>query len=413
MRRTTSRRALARVVIGLATAIVAGACGGGSGGDDSTGPDGPAARAVYEQPTLVASPAAGPFVTVAAGWTHTCAATAAGATYCWGQNDAGQLGVATAVPTCQLAGAPCTSAPLPVQGGRTFTALTASLRHSCALDASGAAACWGGGAAGQLGDGSRTSSSTPLAVAAASPLARLSASLAGGVTCGLTTDGRALCWGQTGEGQLGTGTALVAAYTPVAVNGALRFTAVGVGESHACALTAAGEAYCWGNNWFGQLGVGSAGGAGGLARALTPTRVGGGVAFTALAVGGSHTCALTAAGAAYCWGSGSAVGTASPAPGYTPVPIPVAGGLAFASLTAGAQHTCGLTAAGEAYCWGANVGALGDGTTQDRPAPARVKGGFPFASLSAGGVHTCGITRDGKTYCWGSNRSGAVGQPAP
>ncbi len=73
-------------------------------------------------------------------------------------------------------------------------------------------------------------------------------------------------------------------------------------------------------------------------------------------------------------------------------------------------HTCGLTSAGEAFCWGDNdVGAIGDGTTGGRRMPVAVAGGHRFASISAGLRHTCGRRMDGTVYCWGSGRTGQLG----
>jgi alpha-tubulin suppressor-like RCC1 family protein len=81
------------------------------------------------------------------------------------------------------------------------------------------------------------------------------------------------------------------------------------------------------------------------------------------------------------------------------------------SLAAGGAHTCGLTAAGAAYCWGSNSnGQLGNGTIGGMNiAGAPVSGGITFVSLSAGGAHTCGVTPDGAIYCWGANASGQLG----
>src|SRR5438093_9846733 len=129
--------------------------------------------------------------------------------------------------------------------------------------------------------------------------------------------------------------------------------------------------------------------------------------------GGFHSCALTAAGQAFCWGNNRGqLGDGTPFDRL--VPTAVAGGLTFAALSAGDGASCGLTPTGAAYCWGFNnSGQLGDGTTTDRLSPTPVAGGLTFAMLSAGnnaaGGHTCGVTTSGATYCWGRNANGQLG----
>ena len=104
----------------------------------------------------------------------------------------------------------------------------------------------------------------------------------------------------------------------------------------------------------------------GISSSSIPRRVVADTAFVAVTAGGSHSCALTAAGAAFCWGSNAAgqLGDGSRQNGFSfkTSPVPVAGGVAFIQISAGGSHTCALAAAGAAYCWGANAaGQLGTG----------------------------------------------------
>src|SRR5439155_1088736 len=204
------------------------------------------------------------------------------------------------------------------------------------------------------------------------------------------------------SGQLGDARA---SWAPTPVSGGLTFSALAPGSYQTCGLTGAGAAYCWGWNSYGQLGTGSTNFA-----IPSPMAVAGGQSFNALANGGVHTCGLTGAGAAYCWGDNSVGQLGSGLTTSSATPVAVAGGLSFGALPAGFGHTCGLTSSGAAYCWGANgAGQLGDGSTTPSSSPVAVAGGFSFSDLAAGNLHTCGLTSSGTAYCWGDNGVGQLG----
>jgi alpha-tubulin suppressor-like RCC1 family protein len=287
-----------------------------------------------------------------------------------------------------------------------FSSVSSGGSHSCGISV-GVTYCWGHNERGQLGDGSTADSRTPVPVSGAVSFTALSA---GSIhTCGLTSAGEAYCWGENIWGQLGNGS-LIDSATPVPVTGGLKFTAVSAAADNTCAITTAGEAYCWGGNTSGQLGNGS------LIDSATPFPVTGGLAFVALTPASvRHGCGLTAEGEAYCWGSNDSgqLGNGVSDPNddiYSSTPVPVGGGLTFASLSAGAGHSCGLTSAGEAYCWGDNTyGQLGNGSNANSSLPVRVAGALTFVSVSAGLDWTCGLTTDGAAYCWGANYYGQLG----
>jgi alpha-tubulin suppressor-like RCC1 family protein len=230
-------------------------------------------------------------------------------------------------------------------------------------------------------------------------------------TCALTADGTAYCWGLNNRGQLGDGTPSSRS-VPAAVSGGLRFQQIAAGgyfSGHTCALTTAGAVYCWGVNDQGQLGINTSD----VLAHSTPEAVVGGLNFTKIWSGlGSHNCGLTSAQIAFCWGANDfgALGDGTTVDRATPVVV--GGGITFAHLSAGGfiGHTCGIAANGAAYCWGDNeVGALGSGTTIVRPSPFPVAGALVFKSIDSGYRHTCAITTGGVLYCWGSNRSAQLG----
>ena len=139
----------------------------------------------------------------------------------------------------------------------------------------------------------------------------------------------------------------------------------------------------------------------------------GGLAFAALTAGlGRHSCALTAVGAAWCWGENTFGALGNRSRKDSAVPVAVSGRRTFIQLVAGGfiGHTCGLVASGAGYCWGENgVGQVGDGTTVDRSAPSAVRGGLTFTSVDAGFRHSCARASSGTVYCWGSNGAGQLG----
>jgi alpha-tubulin suppressor-like RCC1 family protein len=192
--------------------------------------------------------------------------------------------------------------------------------------------------------------------------------------------------------------------SPVAA--AVDYSTISAGQVHTCALNAAGEAFCWGPNSFGKIGTGDPE----TAIRTLPRAVAGGLTFKSIAAGGNHTCALRPSGSAYCWGLGSSgqLGTGSTANRLTP--SLVAASLVFTRIATGYAHTCGLVASGTLYCWGNNFyGQLGIGGNTNRSTPTAVPG-RTFVRISTGGSHTCAlVTVPGTAYCWGFNENGEVG----
>lgn len=332
------------------------------------------------------------FAEISAGNVRTCGITSFGAGFCWGLNNAGQLGDGTAATS---------TAPEAVLGGLTFQTVVAGGEgtHTCGITKGGPAYCWGNNNVGQLGDGTTTSKSVPATVAGG--LTFVSLAVHATHTCGITDGGLAYCWGFNDDGELGTGNTS-SSNVPVAVASEETFTAIAVGYHHTCALAVGGAAYCWGANFNGLLGDGTSN------PSTTPVAVAGEHSFTRLTTGSFHTCALTLEGAAYCWGF-NALGDGTENP--SSIPVAVAGGHVFATLSAGFANTCGVTVAGEGYCWGDNgSGQVGTGVSGNAVlVPAAVVGGLQFTQIIAGALHTCGVTTDREAHCWGINGQGQLG----
>jgi alpha-tubulin suppressor-like RCC1 family protein len=184
---------------------------------------------------------------------HACALTTGGAVLCWGSDDFGQLGDGLVEDEPQ-------HQPVAVSGlSSGVAAIAAGTNETCAVTAAGGVLCWGENAQGALGDGSAMDSAVPVAV---SGLSSGVAAVGVGTSyaCALTTGGAVLCWGDNTYGQLGIGSTLSNSAVPVAVSGlSSGVAAISTAPAHACALTTAGAILCWGNNDVGQLGTGMTG----------------------------------------------------------------------------------------------------------------------------------------------------------
>jgi alpha-tubulin suppressor-like RCC1 family protein len=271
----------------------------------------------------------------------------------------------------------------------------------------GAVKCWGDNLNGELGDGTTTNSTTSVdVVGLGSGVASVSAGWQH--TCAVTTAGAVKCWGYNGDGELGDGTRTDST-TPVDVVGlGSGVAAVSTVDRHTCAVTTAGAVKCWGYNDYGELGDGTT-----TDSTTSVDVVGLGSGVAAVSAGWGHTCAVTTAGAVKCWGYNATgeLGDGT-APNYSTTPVDVVGlGSGVASVSAGYPHTCAVTTAGAVKCWGNNTfGELGDGTTTNSTTSVDVVGlGSGVASVSAGGADTCAVTTAGAVKCWGSNGSGGLG----
>ena len=376
-------------------------------GRNSSGQLGDGTTTVRTAPTAVSTTRH--WAMVSAGGDHTCGLTATvsgtleGTALCWGANTSGQLGDGTNSVR---------SLPTTVSTSLSFQGLSAGYRHTCAVTASstfsvaGIATCWGLNANGQLGDGSTTNSPSPTTVAGSISWVTVVAggSSTGSHTCGIVQSGDSYCWGANTAGQVGD-TTTTSRTSPERVTGSLTWQAISVGASHTCAITTGLVPNCWGKNEVGQLGTGSS-----AVRAL-PADIGGRLSWTTLTVGDRHACGLVGSGIAYCWGDNASgqIGDASTT--SRKLPTRVSGGLLWKSISAGYAHTCGITLSGIAYCWGANLeGQVGDGTlSSTRPSPTLVAGLLSWATISAGTSHTCGTTTANVAYCWGANGDGQLG----
>jgi alpha-tubulin suppressor-like RCC1 family protein/Tol biopolymer transport system component len=377
---------------------------------------------------------------ISAVYDHTCALTNAGSVKCWGFNANGELGDGSTTNR---------TSPVDVSGlASGVVAISAGWGDTCAVTSGGAVKCWGFNANGELGDGTTTSSPTPVDVSGLQS-GVVDVSAGSGHSCALTSAGAVSCWGHNGSGELGDGST-TSSLIPVDVSD-LQSGVNDVSAGFAsCAATDIGAALCWGYNGFGQVGDGT------TADRLTPVDV---VGLEGGAAPGPPLSVNASAGhgqATISWSAPSSDG-GSPITGYTVTASPggatttVDGSTTTATITGlvngtgyaftvvatnaigdsppsagsdlvtprasapqvsgGGIHTCALTPAGGVRCWGYNFyGELGDGTNTDRHAPVSVVGlGSDVVQVSAGDHYTCALLDTGGVQCWGYNFGGELG----
>lgn len=375
-----------------------------------------ASRAV---PTPVAVSGSRQYARVSAGFFHSCAVTTSGEGWCWGSHEYLQLGSASAVPMCETFR--CSRTPLRVAGGLVLADIAAGVTYTCALTTAGRAYCWGGGYPGPrslLGDSAVVSSAVPVRVQTDSIFTAIS--VGGAHTCAITSGGTAMCWGDNQFGQLGNGTA-TPSILPVVVSSVLRFASISASSGTTCAVAVGGVGYCWGSNRWGQIGVGEVPyNSFGLAE-RRPREVGGDVRWLQISAGFEHSCGVTTAGAALCWGQNENAAQLGDGSSVTHrgVPAAVAGGHTFDAIAAGAVGTCAHTPGNELYCWGSNYfGGLGNGVSQaggvNRPVKnigGSFRGGETVRhhSIGLGSSHGCAIKPDSSLSCWGDAFYGQLG----
>ncbi|MCZ0911925.1 protein kinase [Gordonia amicalis] len=297
---------------------------------------------------------------------------------------------------------------------------------SCAI-VNGAVNCWGDNTTGQLGDGTTTPHSRPATVGGVTDATSVSVGgyLTGdnkyvGTACAVAA-GAAWCWGNNHYGEVGNGSDgnTVDAATKIGTISDVKAVSTGWGTSCAVAGT---DAYCWGNNEYGQLGTG------GTDPVSVPTKVPGLGVVTDITTAYGTTCAVSD-GSAFCWGNNDngQIGDGSTTERSAPVKI---GGLSdVADITLGGYHesdpdddndpstntstyyqtACAIAGGGDAYCWGANAyGQIGNGTAEPRNTPTKVNGISKASAISTDWGTTCAVA-DKKAYCWGDDDRSQLG----
>lgn len=346
---------------------------------------------------------------IAVGFSHGCAVTPAGGVECWGENRVGQLGDGTTTSST-------TPVAVALPAGWRAVAVALGENHTCALLADGQVACWGDDTVGTLGAGAGLQGPAPGLVAL--PTHRRAVAIAAGNlhTCAVLDSGEVVCWGAENNGELGQGTSFAIHDTPLSVLMPNATAAVGISasRSHTCALLATGRITCWGSNEYGQFGAGVTSSA--SATPSTPVLLAGGEPAANLTVGLDTTCAVSHRGLVNCWGRNhlSQLGDGTSTDRWVPTVISLPAGETAVQVTAGANHVCARSSVGTVTCWGVNeygqVGVTTGGALQPTPgAVVSLPTGDVSTQVVAGYHTTCARLGTGNISCWGRNHTGQVG----
>lgn len=329
---------------------------------------------------------------LAAGENFACALLNDGTVKCWGDNTNGELGRDSTTDVGRVAGDMPALTAITLGAGRTATAITAGTQHACALLDNGTVKCWGNNASGALGQGN-------------------------------TTD--------VGDG-VGT---LMSALQSIDLGTGVTARAIGAGNQFTCVLLSDGKVKCWGENQYGQLGIGDTNdrgdGTGEMGANLSAIDFGTNKTATAIAVGAESACAILNLGEVKCWGRNNdgelgQGNTTDLGDGGTPSiaaapAVDLGTGKTAKSIAAGDEYFCAVLNDDTLKCWGNNSnGQLGLGDTNNRGDGAGEMGdallavnlgtGLTATSVWAGKSTTCALLSDNTLKCWGSNVQGQVGQ---
>jgi alpha-tubulin suppressor-like RCC1 family protein len=393
--------------------------------------------------------------TITTGRFHTCALLPDKTMKCWGYNAAGQLGLSDKINRgTNIGQMGADLAKLDLGANLEVENIGAGTSHTCARFKGGSIKCWGNNAFGQLGLGDSDNRGDAMdEMGATLPTVAfgglsLSMSLGETHTCAILDNGSVKCWGGNFYGQLGLGNTIargdqmgeMATNLPsLDFDTGVTATRISAGDMHTCAQLSPVVLKCWGNNSFGQLGLGDTNHRGdepnemGANLEAVDVGVPPGIIIKDIRAGGTHSCVLLSDGTVKCWGKNdfgqlgqgdsntrgdepNEMGT-----NLVPIDLGLSLGITVIGISAGAAHTCALLSNGTVKCWGKNdFGQLGLGDKNARGDELGEMGqslsivnlgaGVIATEVHAGHSHTCALLSSGRVKCWGRSVYGQLGQ---
>ena len=316
-------------------------------------------------------------------------------TWGWGLNNLGQL--ATNNYTCY-------ETPVTIYSNYSFNELSAGLTHGAGTDSLGRAFTWGNNNRGQIGDNTTSVRRTPVRVCGTQSFCKISAG--NSYTVAIDNNGLTWGWGYNNYGQLGDNT-IISKRTPVSILGTTKtFCKIAAGNTHTLAIDYNGRAWGWGFNSSRQLGDTT------NVSKRTPVSVAGTIkTFCSIFASGASSLALDNNGQAWTWGNNSfGILGINVSYGSRCTPVAVCGNHTFCKIATGggSEHMFALDYLGRAWSWGKNdYGQLGTGDFSPSYTPVMVSGvAKTFCHIEASGDYSLAVDYNGKTWAWGFNSYG-------
>lgn len=345
---------------------------------------------------------------------HTiCARLADNTTWCWGDNDFNQLNDPALDSTVCPNSASCSNYPVRLKGDAEWRKAEPAESTACGWRSNGQVTCWGQNQFGQLGDNTtlqRLSPGLPVVRNTGEAITDwLDVKIGAYHGCGIRSDQSLWCWGYSGEGQVGKAEMNVFYRIAMQTDAPPGFPGLWEKLStnwlHSCGIHDGGRMSCWGRGEDGQLGNGTTDNF----DVPEPVNVDPLERWIDIDGGDTHTCAMREDTSIWCWGDNQfgQLGL-----GYTGgnilSPQMVDPG-PWAEMSIGLRHGCAIRPDRSLWCWGNNGwGQLGNNSFLTATTPVLVLGNHSWKTVQVGFTHTCAIRDDDSLWCWGNNQFGQV-----